>query len=217
MSTTVETDSPPDVETITVGRTTAPRYMTLEEFENFAWGEEKVELVRGEVRFAEGACVSPFAAGAHTIIVHNILFALHAHVAPRHLGRVYGDGTGYTLPGLPDTARGPDVSFVRAGLLPDLMPIQGAFRVAPDLAVEVISPSESWSDTEEKIEDLFAAGTAVVWIVSPRRRRVTVRTPSGIPRVLEESEVLDGAPVLPDFAMPLTDVFAGVAPESRRR
>lgn len=203
----------PAVETITLGRTTAPRYMTLAEFEEFPWGEENAELVRGEVR------LSPMAGLAHGRIVRNIFLALHTHVIARKIGEVFGDGIGYSLPALPDTNRGPDVSFVRAGKLPEEAPIKGAPRVAPDLAVEVLSPSETWEDTEAKVSDLFAAGATVIWIVSPRYRRVTIRTAEGSPRVLDATQVLDGAPVLPEFTMPVAEVFAGVevAPERRRR
>lgn len=200
------------VETITLGRTTAPRYMTLDEFDDFPWGDEKAELVRGEVR------LSPMAGLAHGRIVRNIFRALDVHVLARDVGEVFGDGIGYALPELPHTNRGPDVSFVRAGKLPEEAPIKGSPRAAPDLAVEVLSPSETWDETEEKVTDLFAAGTVVIWIVSPRLRRVTVRTADGGPRVLGDADVLDGAPVLPEFVMRVADVFAGVqAPAPRRR
>ena len=203
------------VETVTLGRTTAPRYMTLDEFDDFPWGDDvKAELVRGEVR------LSPMAGLAHGRIVRNIFRALDAHVLARGGGggEVFGDGIGYALPALSQTNRGPDVSFIREGKLPEEAPIKGAPRAAPDLAVEVLSPSETWDETEEKVADLFAAGAAVIWIVSPRLRRVTVRTPEGGARVLDEAGTLDGAPVLPEFAMRVADVFVGVrAPAPRRR
>ena len=217
MSTTVDPASTPaeqaEVETVTLGRTTAPRYMTLDEFDDFPWGDDvKAELVRGEVR------LSPMAGLAHGRIVRNIFVALYTHVTARGGGEVFGDGLGYALPELSQTNRGPDASFIRDGKLPAEAPIKGAPRAAPDLAVEVLSPSETWDETEEKVADLFAAGASVIWIVSPRLRRVTVRTPEGGARVLGESDVLDGAPVLPEFAMRVADVFAGVqAPAPRRR
>lgn len=212
MTTTVGTESAPAdeaVETVTLGRTTAPRYMTLDQFDDFPWGDEKAELVRGEVR------LSPMAGLAHGRIVRNIFRALDAHVLARGGGEVFGDGIGYALPVLSQTNRGPDVSFVRAGKLPEAAPIKGSPRAAPDLAVEVLSPSETWDETEEKVADLFAAGAAVIWIVSPRLRRVTVRTPEGGARALDEGGTLDGAPVLPEFAMPVADVFRGVERPAR--
>lgn len=220
MATTVGTASvpavrapKPAVETVTLGRTTAPRYMTLEQFEDFDWTDDvEPELVRGEVR------LSPMSGFAHARIVRNIFRALDAHATANDAGEVFGDGTGYVLVDLPQTYRGPDVSFVRAGKLPALAPIKGAARVTPDLAVEVLSPSERRRDTGGKIADLFAAGTAVVWIVNPRTRQVTIRTPDGTHGVLVETDALDGVPVLPAFTTRVSDVFAGVAaPTPRRR
>lgn len=215
MATTVETETvsavEPVVEMITVGRMTAPRYMTLEEFENYNWEcDEFVELVYGEVR------VSPMPAAAHSRIIRNIFLALHAHVVAHGLGEVYADGTGYVLTKLPNTLRGPDVSFSRAGRLPDLVPLRGAFRATPDLAVEVLSPSDTYVAVDETRENMFEAGTACWWLVDPRRRRVEVHVPNEGRRVFREGEVVDGAPVLTDFSMPVADVFAGVAPEPGR-
>ena len=217
MATTVGTEivppAEPVVETVTLGRTTAPRYMTLEEFDEFPWSDDaQPELVRGEVR------LSPMPGLAHSRIVRNIFVALYAHVLARDVGEVFGDGIGYVLPELPRTNRGPDVSFIRTGKLPAEAPVKGSARAAPDLAVEVLSPSNTARKVEEKVADYVAAGVAVVWIVNPRLRRVTVRTPEGGARALDEDATLDGAPVLPDFTLRVADVFAGVrAPTPRPR
>lgn len=192
-------------DTLVVGDVAIPRYMTLEQFENFPFqGDEHLELVLGEVR------VTPIAAGAHSRIVRNVFLALHAHVAPRNLGEVFGEGAGYVLAPLPHTLRGPDLSFVRAGRLPELVPLRGAFRVTPDLAVEVLSPNDTYVEVDERREQMFEAGARCWWLVDPRRWRVEVHVPGELRRLFREGEVLDGAPVLPEFAMPVADVFAGV-------
>ena len=184
-----------------------PRRMTAAEFLDYPWGETQAELVRGEVR------VTPFPTGAHNRIVRNLFLALHPHVATRSLGEVWGDNVGYALPHAPDTLRGPDVSFVRAGRLPEELPLRGLFPIAPDLAVEVLSPNDRYGDVIEKLDDFFAAGTTLAWIVDPVRRHVECVTPDGPRRIVREGDVLDGAPVLPDFTLPVVDVFAGVARE----
>lgn len=207
MATTVRTAPDPAVETVTLGRTTAPRYMTLRQFERFPWSDDVMaELVRGEV------VLSPLAGAAHSRIVRNLVLALDAYARARGLGEVFGDGAGYVLKVLPRTVRGPDVSFVRAGGLPQLVPVRGFFEITPDLAVEVLSPSNRPKQIEGRIVDLFAAGTAVVWVVDPRTRGVTVRTPDRGARALGEADTLDGAPALPEFTIRVADVFAGVAP-----
>ena len=197
-------------DTIVVGGELVPRYMTLAQFEDYHFaGDERVELVLGEVR------VTPIAAGAHTRIVRNVFVALYAHVTARDLGEVYGEGAGYVLAPLPHTLRGPDLSFVRPGRLPALVPQRGAFRVTPDLAVEVLSPHDTYVEVDERREQMFETGAQCWWLVDPRRWRVGVHVPGGPRRVLREGEVLDGAPVLPDFAMPVAAVFAGVERPAR--
>ena len=181
-----------------------PQRMTAEEFLNYPWGDTPVELVHGEVR------VAPFPAGAHAHIVGNIYDALRDHVRARKLGRVYGDNTGYALPHRDDTIRGPDVSFVAAGRLPDELPLKGLFPIAPDFDVEVLSPSDTYAEVTEKLDDFFSAGVQLMWLVDPRRRRVEVVTPHGARRTFAEDAVADAAPVLPEFAMPVTEMFVGV-------
>lgn len=184
-----------------------PRRMTAAEFMDYSWGETRAELVRGEVR------VTPFPAGAHNRIVRNLFLALHAHVESRFSGEVWGDNVGYALPHAPDTLRGPDVSFVRAGRLPKELPLRGLFPIAPDLAVEVLSPNDRYGELVEKLDDFFAAGTTLAWIVDPVRRHVECLTADGRRRTAREGDMLDGAPVLPDFTLPVAAVFEGVARE----
>lgn len=183
-----------------------PARMTAAEFLEHPWGDAPVELVHGEVRVA-----AAFPAGAHARIMTTIFVALHAFVAPRGLGSVYPDNTGYALPHRDDTVRGPDVSFVRAGQLPAEIPLRGLFEVAPDFGVDVLSPSDTYAEVAEKLDDFFAAGTQLVWLVDPRRRRIEAVTPEGARRVFAEGGVADGAPVLPEFSIAVADVFAGVA------
>ncbi len=189
------------------GAPAAPGRMTLQEFLDYRWGDTRVELVGGEVR------VMNFPSGAHTIMVYAIYDALSAHVRGRALGRTFGDGAGYTLPHRADTVRGPDVSFVRAGRLRTPQPQRGIFDFPPDLAVEVVSPEDRYTEVREKLTDYFAAGTALAWVVDPRRRVVEVHEPGREVRVVTEGETLDGAPVLPDFRLPVAEIFADIAPE----
>lgn len=73
-----------------------------------------------------------------------------------------------------------------------------------------MSPSDIPAEVNEKLDDFFSAGTQLVWLVDPRRRRIEVVAPDGTRRTFAEGAVADAAPVLPEFTMPVADVFADV-------
>ncbi len=83
--------------------------------------------------------------------------------------------------------------------------------MGPDLVVEVLSASDLPAVVRGKRTDYFDAGAAVVWLVDLDARGVEVWTPGAAPRWVGEHSTLDGAPVLPDFAVAVRDLFAGVA------
>jgi Uma2 family endonuclease len=180
--------------------------MTAREFiEDHPEIPDNAQLVHGEVVLVSAP------ARAHSRIAWVIFRALDGYVEPRGLGEVYGDGTGYELPPDNDTVRLPDVSFVRAGREPAEVGLRGIPRMAPDLAVEVLSPSDTPREVREKRDDYLRGGTEVVWLVDPDARGVEVWTRGAPTRWVGEDDMLDGAPVLPGFRLPVRDVFAGVA------
>lgn len=133
---------------------------------------------------------------------------LDAHVRRLGLGTVLVEA-GYVLRRMPDTVRGPDVSFVSvARLPPDQIP-ETFIPGAPDLAVEVISPGSRWFEIEEKVADYLAGGARLVWLVDPRARGVVVRYPDRPPAVLSEADTLDGEDVVPGFTVPVTELLRG--------
>ena len=105
-----------------------------------------------------------------------------------------------------DTNRGPDVCAVRKSVLAAMEKTRGAYVGAPDLAVEVISESDTAVDIDRKIRQYLEAGATAVWIIYPETRRVIVYRRSGIssPQVLEEPELL------PDLRIPVEAIFAGL-------
>ena len=179
--------------------------MTVEEFLAHSIPDAKAELVHGELR------VSPPAGGPHGAAAANFLGLLWSYVKARRLGRIFGDSTGYELVQLPQTVRVPDTSFVRADRLPTTGVEPGLMRLAPDLAVEVLSPSETASELEEKLHDYLAAGTRMIWIADPARRTVMVVPIDSPVRWLHEGDVLDGGAVIPGFSCPVTEIFEGIA------
>ena len=165
----------------------------------------KTELVRGELR------VSPPPGGPHGFAGSNLVILLLAHVHPRRLGRVLGDGVGYELLQLPRTVRVPDASFVRADRLPADGIGPGLLTFAPDLAVEVLSPSETASELEEKIDDYLRCGTPLIWVVDPVRRTVMIVSTDAAVALLHEGDTLTGGRVLPGFSCAVAEIFEGIA------
>lgn len=102
--------------------------------------------------------------------------------------------------------RKPDVFFVRGGRLPEGVPA-GWVTVAPDLAVEVVSPGDLAESLEEKLEECLQAGVPVVWVIYPATRTAHVVRP-GEPRlVLHDGDALTAPGVLPSFSVALRELF----------
>ena len=123
----------------------------------------------------------------------------------RRAGDVYVE-TGFVLQRHPTTIKRPDVSFLRADQLNDGTP-SGFIEGAPDLAVEINSPNDTWHEVETKVALYFRSGTRAVWIVEPSARTITVRTPDAAPIVYQIGDTLSGEPVLAGFELPLSEVF----------
>jgi Uma2 family endonuclease len=175
------------------------RAVTAEEL--FQYPDAKYyELVRGVPR----VCEPP--GGVHGRIAGSIVAHLRNHVERLGLGTVLVE-SGYVLQRAPDTVRGPDVSFVSLARLPPEQIPEQFIPGAPDLAVEILSPSSRWSEVEEKIADYFAAGARLVWVVDPGERRAIVRYPDRPPRVVAAGESLDGEDVVPGFALAVAELF----------
>ncbi len=129
------------------------------------------------------------------------------HVEPHRLGAVVAEA-GFVLAEDPPTVRAPDVAFVARQRVPAEGPPRGYWPGAPDLAVEIASPSNTVAEILDKVRDYLEAGARTVWVVEPRTRGVTVHVPGGEPRVLREADVLDGGEVLPGFRLQVAELFA---------
>ncbi|HEX7807396.1 MAG TPA: Uma2 family endonuclease [Thermoanaerobaculia bacterium] len=155
----------------------------------------RYELVRGELRK-----MSPSGA-RHGEVAANINTSLGPHVRQNGLGKLYGADAGFRLSRNPDTVRAPDLAFVRTERA---VRTAGFFEGPPDVAFEVVSPSDSYTEIDEKTLDWLRAGTRVVVIADPRTMSVRVHRSASAHSVTDVLELDD---VIPGWRMPLAEIF----------
>lgn len=159
------------------------------------------ELVNGELRHM------PPTGPEHGSVTYELGFLLGVHVRAKKLGKLFAAETGFVIRQNPDTLRAADITFVSTARIPATGLPKKFWRIAPDLAVEVASPSDTLSEIEEKIDDWLDGGTQLVWLVSPTRRTVTVYRKGQSPRVVEAQDVLTGDDIVPGFSVAVADIF----------
>ena len=158
------------------------------------------ELIDGVIVSKQMSYEAEFLAG-------TLLVLLRACIDPLNLGLVNGPAASLRL--FPGLVRAPDVSFVSWPRIPGgRMPKEPIPDLVPDLAVEVLRPSNTAREMTLKRRHYFEAGVRLVWIVDPKRRTVAVYTGPDRPTRLDASATLDGGDVLPGFALPLAGLFA---------
>ena len=154
----------------------------------------KYELVEGKL-----ISMAP-TGGKHGKVTARLTWLLAEYVEAHDLGVICGAETGFILQRTPDRVRAPDVSFVAKARIPATGEPETYWPFAPDLAVEVVSPSDRFADIEAKGGEYFQAGTQLVWVIDPGSRSIFVyRSAQGV-RTLGEAEELSGENVLPGFA-----------------
>jgi len=157
--------------------------------------------VKGELR------LMPPAGSEHGAVIMNIGTPLDQFVKAHGLGVVFGAETGFKIASEPDTVRAPDLAFIRRERIPAGGIPREFWPGAPDLAVEVISPSDTYTEVEEKVNDWLNAGTCMVLVLNPRTHTVTVYTsPTEVVR-LTESDTLNGGEILPGFTCRVAELF----------
>lgn len=160
------------------------------------------ELVRGEL-----VMMTP-ASARHGKFSARLIGALEPYVRDHGLGEVYTAEPGFVLATEPDTVRVPDVAFVRRERIPPEGEPEGFWPIAPDLVVEVVSPSESAPLLHSKVADYLRAGTRLIWVIYPDTQTVMEFRSWTEVRVLTVEESLDGGDVVPGFSLPLARLFA---------
>jgi Uma2 family endonuclease len=177
---------------------TTTRTVTDEDLLRLPRDGRKYELVDGQIRVAA-------AGGRHGQIVVRLTLRLGLFVTEKHLGEVLESSTGYRLPS--GNVRSPDLSFVTAGRLPGGKAPEGFLELAPDLAVEVLSPEDQPRQILDKVGEYLGAGVRLVWVIDPRKRRAAVHRSLTDVREIAETGALEGMDVLPGFSCPLTEIL----------
>ena len=161
----------------------------------------RYELIRGELRRM------PPAGGEHGSIGMEWGRRIANHVVDHNLGETYGADTGFTIASDPDIVLAPDIAFIRTERLPPKEERVKYLAVPPDLAVEVVSPSDRPAEVAEKVALYLAAGVPLVWVLWPQTKTIAVHRPGREPLLLGVEDVLDGGDVLPGFRLRVAELF----------
>ena len=159
------------------------------------------ELVEGRIKK-----MSP-TGWKHGSLEARLSRCLSEFVSERALGEVLTGEVGIYTRRDPDTVRGADVLFISSQRLEQAHP-EGFLDIAPELVVEIMSPSNTWEEVRRKIEEYFGMGVECVWIVEPANRVVLVYRSATEMRKLTEGDVLEGRGKLQGFSLPISTLFA---------
>ena len=181
--------------------TVQQRLITAAEFAEMPDPDDgsKQELLRGEI------ITMPPPQGPHGIVCGMLTMLVGSFIHAKKLGWFTCNDAGFISETDPDSVRGPDFAFWKSERQKERP--TGYFQIPPDLAVEVISPSDTASRVSEKVEHYLKAGVSLVWLVDPELRIVTVAKQDGSSRPLDENDTLTGNDVLPGFSCKVGELF----------
>jgi len=161
-----------------------------------------------DFELVEGQLVERKMGNKSAWIALELAYHLRTFVRQHRLGWIFGAEAGYRLdPDRPAHVGKPDVSFIRFGRLPHERPADTYDNLAPDLAVEVISPNDTVIELEVKIEEYLQAGVRLVWVINPDLRTLAVYRPDRSGCVVRNGEEIDGEDVIPGFRFKLSNLF----------
>jgi Uma2 family endonuclease len=175
--------------------------MTAEELLMLPRGQYRYELVNGELK-----TMSP-ASHRHGRIAMRVSASLAQFVWKHKLGDAYAAETGFLLTSNPDTVLAPDAAFITEERARAFRDNKGYWPGAPDLAVELISPSESGPKVRAKVSQWIGYGAKQVWIVDPKHETVTIHRRLADSVKFEVHQTLEADELLPGFRMAVADIF----------
>lgn len=182
--------------------TSAPpgRPITAKEFEKFD-PEWRYDLICGEL-----IPMPPMPGAEHGVLTLDFTLEVTLFVRQHHLGACFAAETRFTIRKNPDTAIAPDWAFVAKERLPAKMP-KGFLDLAPDIILEVRSPSDREKNVLAKIQRWLNAGVRIAWELNPQTQILTVHRANRKPQALGIDDTLTGEEILPGFTLPLRRLF----------
>lgn len=160
--------------------------------------EKQIEIVDGKVEIKE------MAGARHSGISGRLLRKIGNFVEENGLGEVYGGDTTFTIG---ENDRLPDVAFLSIEKIPETGEPEGKWEIAPDLAIEVVSPSDVYSKILKKIREYLKAGVKQVWLVEPEFHTIAIYKPPMKSETLTLEDTITCEEILPNFNLPLSEIF----------
>ena len=174
--------------------------LTAEELYYLHLPNKQTELVRGRLVVREPPGYR------HGVVAGKIFRLIANHVNDHGLGVVVAAETGFKLSSNPDTVRAADAAFIGLHRIPDPT-TDGYAALAPDLAVEVVSPNDGAGQIQAKVSDWLTGGSRLVWVIDPRRKKALIYRDDGSVDLLVDHDALSGDDVLPGFSCSLDAVW----------
>jgi Uma2 family endonuclease len=164
-------------------------------------GDGRYELVNGELVNMGNSGME------HGYIASNLIFFLSGLVRSQKVGVICDSSTAFTMK--TGNKRSPDLSFIARERLQGVKRLpKGYFQGSPDLAVEILSPSNTVEEIHDRILEFFENGTRLVWVIHPDEQYVLVYHSSSPDRLLRLEDLLDGEDVVPGFSLAVAELFA---------
>lgn len=175
--------------------------ITAQELFDLPDNGKRRELVEGELRETTPA------GARHGRAAMRLGSLLDQHATAKRLGLVLAAETGFRISRNPDTVRAPDISFVSQERVPPDGPPEGYWELAPDLAVEVVSPNDTAAEVQSKVQMWLASGVRLVWVVYPDTRSVVAYKPLKEISTLTTGDALSGGDVVSGFECMVAEIF----------
>jgi Uma2 family endonuclease len=178
----------------------ASKLVVAEEFFELPDDGLRRELIEGQIHI-----MSP-ASYRHGYVEHNLSGEIYIYSKKHRTGQGFDGDTGFLIARNPDTVLAPDCAYVRRERIKDVERRRGFCGAYPDLAAEVISPSETKQEVSEKVNRWIAAGVEVVWVIDPELRQATIYE-GGSVKTVGEDDLLTAESLMPGFSVRLGDLF----------